>query len=183
MNETKVNEKIGTQYVLLVLEDGTKYGKILTHEALSIAGEKGLDLIQVANSDMPICKLADYGKMQYDKSKKAKHSKHNNQHHDLKGMRIKSNIAQHDLDIKIKRVREFLSKHLDVKISYIAELGPRILNNTDAIRLKEIFDGLENKLIKILECLSDISKWDNISLSKTPKKVTFSVIVKHISHK
>ena len=183
MNDTKINDQIIAKYVLLVLGDGTQYGKITTQEALSMASEKDLDLMQVTNNDLPICKFVDYGKMKYEKSKKEKHSKHN-RHHTSKGMRIKSNIAQHDLDTKSNQIRDFLGKGLDVRVSYTKDFGIRRLDvYTKNGQIKSVLDDLEKELKDILNTFSDVAKWDNISRAQNNKKVSFFVILRHIPKK
>ncbi len=183
MSETRINDRIRAKYVLLVLEDGTKYGRISTQEALSMASEKDLDLMQVANNDIPICKFVDYGKMKYEQSKQAKHSKHKNKHHNLKGMRISFFIAQHDLDTKSNKIRDFLGKKMDVRVIYSGKLGRRLILNPNEVKRKEKFDELEYQLVNILNGFSDMAKWEKISRSQTTDKLTFSVILKHIPKK
>ncbi len=86
-------------------------------EALKIAKEQGLDLIEVApNANPPVCKLLDYGKFKYEREKKRKKSK-KKQSDTLKEIRLSYQIGEHDLKIKVKKIEEFLKEGHKVKLS------------------------------------------------------------------
>ena len=129
-----VNEQIRAESVLLVAEDGKQIGVVTRGEALAKAQETGLDLVEVApNLNPPVCRILDYGKFKYKQRKKQPH------HHrpQLKEIRISLTTAQHDLDVRAKRVVEFLKKKDKVLVSMRlrgrqhghADQGKEILTN------------------------------------------------------
>ena len=117
-----VNGDIRAKTVMLILEDGTKHGIVNKDEALRMADEVGLDLVQVSenNDGQPVtCKIIDLGKLKYKQSKNVKKS-HNEV---LKEIRFHYNTGQRDLDIKNKKVFEFLEKKY--RVFYHMELKGR----------------------------------------------------------
>ena len=90
------------------------------YQALKMAQEKGLDLIEVAAKvSPPVCKIADFGKFQYQKEKQARQSKTQQKKTGLKGIRIGFNTAQHDLEMKVHQSQNFLDKGYKVRIEII----------------------------------------------------------------
>jgi translation initiation factor IF-3 len=88
-----------------------------TKEALRLAREKGLDLVEIAStSTPPVCKIMDYGKFLYDSTKRVKDSKKKQVSNDLKTMKIGLNIGEGDFEVKIKQIRDFLESGDKVKI-------------------------------------------------------------------
>lgn len=99
----------------LVGSDGDQLGIVSREEALKQAGEKEVDLVEVApNADPPVCKLLDYGKFKY-RQKKKRHGQKLHQTR-LKGMRIGLSSGEHDLAFKAARVSEFLEQHDKVEV-------------------------------------------------------------------
>ncbi len=85
------------------------FGVIDTDEAKRRAREAGLDLVEVApNSEPPVCRIMDYGKWKYAQRKKEQKAKSHAKQSELKGMRLRPKIDDHDLEIKVKKAREFL---------------------------------------------------------------------------
>jgi translation initiation factor IF-3 len=86
-------------------------------EALKLAEEAGLDLVEVSpNADPPVVKVVDWGKYQYQKMKEARKNRVSNKQGELKQMRFGMKIGQGDLDIKLRKIREFLSEGNKVRI-------------------------------------------------------------------
>ena len=86
-------------------------------EALQKAEEAGLDLVEISpNADPPVAKIVDWGKFQYQKMKEAQRNRRSNKQSELKQMRFGLKIGQGDLDIKLRKVREFLSEGHKVRI-------------------------------------------------------------------
>lgn len=93
-------------------------GVIPTAKALDLAKEAGVDLIEVSpNADPPVAKILDWGKYNYQQTKKAQAAKKNQKSKDMKQIRFGLKIGENDLDIKLKKVREFLEDGHKVKIS------------------------------------------------------------------
>lgn len=132
-----INEQIRSREVQVIDDEGKKLGKMQTTEALSIALEKNLDLVLVANnSEAPVCKMMDYGKYKFEQSKKEKESKKKQKVVELKELRVTPNIEEHDFNFKLKNAQKFLAEGNKVKITvrfrgrelnYI-KLGEEVLN-------------------------------------------------------
>ncbi len=87
-------------------------------EALKIAGDKGLDLVEVApNSDPPVCRIMDYGKFKYQTSKKDQDGRKKGRSSQLKEIKLRPNTEDHDLGFKIKSLKKFLSRKDRVKVT------------------------------------------------------------------
>ena len=96
-------------------EDGEQLGIIATEEALRIAAESHLDLVEVApDADPPVCRIMDYGKYLYEKKKKTKKKVHVSQ---LKEIKLRPKISQHDYDFKSRHVARFLEDGDKVKVT------------------------------------------------------------------
>ena len=114
--EYRINERIKADTVRLVSAQGAQLGILSRDDALQLAQEKELDLVEVApHGDPPVCKLLDYGKFKYRQKKK----KHGQKHHRarLKEIQIGMTTAEHDLAFKAERVKEFLAEHDKVVIT------------------------------------------------------------------
>jgi len=117
--EVLLNEEIGFREVRCVDEEGEVYGVISTIEALKIAQSKGLDLVCVSpNANPPVCKVMDYGKYRYHLEKKQKESRKKQKQIDIKEIKLSTQIAQNDINYKIKHAKEFISagKHVRFKV-------------------------------------------------------------------
>jgi translation initiation factor IF-3 len=121
----------------LIDEDGNQLGVIPTSEALAIAQEKGFDLVEVApNNRPPVCRVMDYGKYLYQQSKRQRESKKTQTVKRVKEIKIRAKIEKHDLDFKIKHIKDFLAKTYKVRITIVfrgreithMELGRDLIN-------------------------------------------------------
>lgn len=111
-------------------------GVIPLAEALQAARERDLDLVEVApNSVPPVCRILDYGKFMYDQAKKERSASRQQHHGDLREVRFKVKISDHDLEMKVRRAERFLEEGDKVKLSVMfrgreivhPELGQRLL--------------------------------------------------------
>ncbi len=119
-NFFRVNEQIRLPEVMVIDENGVSLGKLNTAEAITIAKERELDLVEVnPKADPPICKIQDYGQFQYQQAKKTQHQKAHAKKVEVKGVRISYKIGAHDLDFRKKQVEKFLKKGDKVKIETI----------------------------------------------------------------
>lgn len=113
----RINENIRAKELRVIGGDGKNLGVISLEEALRAAEEAGLDLIEISpNTTPPIAKLADYGKFQYEQNKKAKEIKSKAKDIEAKGIQVKIGTGEHDLDLKAKRISEWLEEGHRVKI-------------------------------------------------------------------
>ncbi len=114
----RVNERITSPQVRVIGGDGSQLGVMETRRALQMARDADVDLVEVApNSDPPVCRLLDYGKLLYLSSKKEKESKRGQRSTEQKEVRFRPNIGTHDLDAKVRKVREFIGDGSKVKLT------------------------------------------------------------------
>jgi len=108
---------IRVKEVSVIGDDGEHLGTIPTEEALSMAEDRGMDLVEVAaNSNPPVCRIMDYGKHKYKASKKAHEAKKNQKIVHVKEVKFRPNTDQHDFDFKLKHVQRFLENGDKAKV-------------------------------------------------------------------
>lgn len=113
-----MNERIRIREVRLIDEEGNQVGIIPTREALEMARERGVDLVEVApNAIPPVCRLMDYGKFRYEQSRKERESRKNQHVVELKEVRIRPKIDDHDLETKGRQAAKFLDAGDKVKLT------------------------------------------------------------------
>jgi len=166
--EVRINQRIRAREVRLIAGDGEQLGVLPIREALSMSEERGVDLVEVApNATPPVCRLMDYGKYKYELKKQAAAKKQKSQV--LKEIKFRPNIGDHDLDVKVGRIREFLGEDNKTKI--------RIFFRGREIVHPEIGRKLANR---ILEKVADLGGVDippkmegkNLIMVISPKKNT-----------
>ena len=114
----RINEEISVSHVRLIDVDGNNHDKIDINTALSMADEAGLDLVEIApNSTPPVCKILDYGKYKYEMQKRKHEAKKKQKTIEIKEIKFRPNIEQHDYDVKMRQVQKFLSDGDKVKIT------------------------------------------------------------------
>ena len=113
-----MNEKIRAREIRVVGEDGEQFGILSVNEALALAAEKNLDLVEISpNATPPVCKIMDYGKFKYEKTKKDKENKKKQKNIVVKEIRIKPHIDEHDKETKISQIEKCIAKEYKVKVS------------------------------------------------------------------
>lgn len=116
--ETQINQAIRDNEVRLVGASGEQLGIMSAREANAIAEKEGLDLVKISPSAVPpVCKIMDYGKYLFDKTKKEKEQRKNQKIVELKEVQLSMTIEQHDIDIKAKNATKFLLNGDKVKVS------------------------------------------------------------------
>ncbi|MEP0338414.1 MAG: translation initiation factor IF-3 [Alphaproteobacteria bacterium] len=114
----RINEDIDVAQVRLVDADGEMVGVVSTKEAIEMAGEVGLDLVEVSpNADPPVCKILDYGKFKYEAQKKANEARKKQKVIEVKEIKMRPGIDEHDYQTKMKAVRKFLDNGDKVKMT------------------------------------------------------------------
>ena len=104
--------------VRLVDQTGEQVGVVTIARALEMADEVGLDLVEVSpNADPPVCKLLDYGKFKYDAQKKAAEARKRQKTVDVKEIKMRPGINQHDYDVKMRAINKFLEEGDKVKVT------------------------------------------------------------------
>lgn len=113
-----INEEIREREVRVVDADGSQLGIMSTKQALSLALEKGLDLVDIAPQASPnVCRIMDYGKYRYEQAKREKEARKNQKTVEVKEVRMSMNIDTHDFETKVNQANKFLKGGDKVKVS------------------------------------------------------------------
>jgi translation initiation factor IF-3 len=115
--DININERIRVREVRLIDDSGKQLGVVATVEALRMAKEQELDLVEVSpKTNPPVCKIMDYGKFKYQLAKKAHEAKKKQTVIQIKEMKLGLKIEEHDLTFKMKHMKEFLGDGHKVKV-------------------------------------------------------------------
>ena len=116
----RVNEQIRVPEVRLIGADGQQVGVMSLKEALALAAEANLDLVEVApQANPPVCRVMDYGKYKYQQSKKQQEARRRQTVIQVKEVKVRPKIEEHDMGFKLRNTRRFLGDGDKVKISVI----------------------------------------------------------------
>ena len=156
----KANERIRSPEVQVISSDGKNLGTLATQEAINIAKQEGLDLIEISpNASPPVCKIIDIGKYKYDLQKNAHKAKKKQKIMNLKEIKLRPVTEIHDYNFKIKNAQKFLSKGDKVKFTVMFKgremqhtnlghkLMQRIIKDTSSLGKVEIEPKFEGKQI------------------------------------
>ena len=156
----RANERIRAREVQVISSDGKNLGTLSTQEAINLARQEGLDLIEISpNANPPVCKIIDIGKYKYDLQKKANKAKKKQKIVNLKEIKLRPVTEIHDYNFKIKNARRFLTKGDKVKFTVQFkgremqhtnlghELMKRIINDTNTMGKIEVSPKFEGKQI------------------------------------
>ena len=141
MNGPRFNEFITAPKVRVIDENGENLGVMFTREAMEQANEIGLDLVEVSpNADPPVAKFLDVGKYKYEAQKKANLARKSQKTQEIKEIKMRPNIDDHDYDVKMKSIQKFLGEGDKVKVTLRfrgrelahGELGMRLLQRVQA---------------------------------------------------
>lgn len=114
----KVNREIRAPKVRVISHTGEQVGVLTIYEALAMAEENGLDLVEIVPGSVPpVCKIMNFGKFRYDQSKREKENKKASHQIKVKEIKLKPNIDVHDLETKTRHARDFLTGGNKVKIT------------------------------------------------------------------
>jgi translation initiation factor IF-3 len=166
-NRLRVNRMIRFSPVRVIAPDGEQLGILAVDEAIAAAEARGLDLVEVAPmARPPVCRIMDFGKFKFEQAKAARAAKKKQRSVDLKEIKFRPGIDEHDFDFKTRHAREFLAEGNKVKVTMMfrgrqmahPELG------------KEVLD-------RVAEILGDIGKVEqearlegkNMTMLMTPK--------------
>lgn len=116
--EARVNERIRVPQVRVIGDDGSQVGILPVREALAMAQSKGLDLVEVSpTARPPVCRIMDYGKFKYEQNRRARKAKKNQHQMQLKEVKMRPKIEDHDYNFKLQHAREFLEARDKVKFT------------------------------------------------------------------
>ncbi|GAA8199248.1 translation initiation factor IF-3 [Helicobacter pylori] len=147
-NEVLLNGDINFKEVRCVGDNGEVYGIISSKEALKIAQNLGLDLVLIsASAKPPVCKVMDYNKFRYQNEKKIKEAKKKQKQIEIKEIKLSTQIAQNDINYKVKHAREFIEANKHVKFKVV--LKGRESQNSKAgldvlLRVQTMMEDLAN---------------------------------------
>ena len=147
--EMLINEQITHPEIRVIGEDGQQLGIMTPAEAMKIADEAGLDLVNISpKANPPVCKIADYGKLRYEQEKRKKEAKKNQKVISIKEMRLSATIDIHDMEVKAKNVSKFLAGGDKVKVS-IRFRGRQLSHTEQGLNVMNAFlDMLDNATVE-----------------------------------
>jgi translation initiation factor IF-3 len=171
----RINEEIRVKEVRLVSEDGEQLGIVPIGEALSMAEEKSVDLVEVAPSAKPpVCRLMNYGRFKFEQSKREKESRKKQKIISIKEVKMRPNIEEHDFQVKAKHARKFLTAGDKLKFTIMfrgrqithPELGEKLciqlakeLSDISAVEKNPKVEG-RNMVMILVPKIENISKED-----------------------
>jgi translation initiation factor IF-3 len=143
--EHRLNERIRVPQVRLIDEKGNQVGVVDTREALQMARDRGLDLMEISpNSNPPVCKIADYGKFKYEKKKKEQEAKKKQVVIKVKEIQLRPQTDDHDREYKLRNVREFLQDGDKAKITMLFR-GREVVYSEQGLRIMmELADSVKD---------------------------------------
>ncbi|MCP5492798.1 MAG: translation initiation factor IF-3 [Chlamydiales bacterium] len=116
--EHRINRAIRAPKVRVIDSEGNQLGVMSPFDAIKLAEQAKLDLVEISpNAHPPVCKIIDYGKFRYSQAKRDKEQKKLQHHTKVKEIKLKPNIDEHDLQVKVRRAREFLDKGDKVRLT------------------------------------------------------------------
>lgn len=150
-NNQRINHQIRITPVRVIDEEGAQLGILPTAQALGLARERGLDLVEISPTTRPpVCKIMDFSKHKYQQQKAAKEARKKQSIIEIKEIQLSPNIGEHDLGVKINKIKEFIGDGSKVKV--IIRFRGREMAHTD----------LGFKLMNdLFSKISDIAKFEN----------------------
>ena len=145
----RINEEIRVHDVHLIDKDGTNRGNVAITEALQLAQEAGLDLVEISpNATPPVCKLLDYGKYKYQEQKKAAEARKKQKVVEVKEIKFRPMIDDHDYDVKMRSMRRFFEEGDKVKVT-LRFRGREMAHQELGVKLLERVKDDTGKIAKI----------------------------------
>jgi len=144
VKQLRINRRIRAREVRLIGEQGEQLGIMSLREALDLAWEHELDLVEMApTANPPVCRLLDYGKYRYEQTKKAKKARKSHKVGTLREVRVRPKIEEHDLQGKIKTTRKLLDEGNKVKVKVRFRGRERIYPEMGVKVLRRLTDSLK----------------------------------------
>jgi translation initiation factor IF-3 len=142
----RVNDEIAVMRVRLVDERGNMVGIVGRNDALSMASDVGLDLVEIApNADPPVCKILDFGKYKYEEQKKKNEARKKQKIIEVKEIKLRPSIDDHDYDVKMRSMVKFIEEGDKVKVTMRfrgRELAHQELGMDVLVRVKDDLDEI-----------------------------------------
>ena len=116
----RINHRIRVPEVRVIMDEGEQLGVMPTHEAIRLAEEKGLDLVEISpRAFPPVCRIMDYGKYKYEQSKQKQKARKHASTVEIKEIKFRPKTEGHDMDFKVKHVRRFLEGGNKVRLAVV----------------------------------------------------------------
>ena len=148
---TNVNNQIRAEEVRIIGSDGEQIGVLPINEALQRAEDRGMDLVEVSpNATPPVCKIMDYGKYKYQRTKQQQEAKKKQKGYQIKEIKVRPKTEAHDLETKVRNIERFISKNDKVKITLVFR-GREIV-------LKEQGQKVLEKLVEMTEDFAQVEQ-------------------------
>lgn len=164
-SNVRVNSRINAPELLVINEDGEKLGTLSLQEALDMAREADLDLVEISpNANPPVAKIMSYGKFQYDQKKKVQKARSKARVVETKSIQIKPGTGENDLKLKAKRVSEWLRKGNRVRVELFLKGRSKYMEK----------EFLEKRLQRVLDLVMEPYKVAD-GPKKSPKGLTLIV--------
>ena len=163
----RINEEIRAREVRVVADEGEQLGIMSGRDALNLALERHMDLVEIApNAKPPVCRIMDYGKYRYEQQKREKEARKKQKTFDIKEVKLRPGIEDHDFDVKFKNAVRFLEDGDKVKVT--------IMFRGRELSHPELGEVLLTKMAKQLEDLAVIERaakleGKNMIMIVTPK--------------
>ncbi len=142
----RINEEIAVLRVRLVDERGGMVGIVGRNEALAMAADAGLDLVEIApGADPPVCKILDFGKFKYEEQKKKNEARKKQKIIEVKEIKLRPSIDDHDYQVKMRSMNKFIEEGDKVKVTMRfrgRELAHQELGMNVLMRVKDDLDGI-----------------------------------------
>ncbi|MEJ2657982.1 MAG: translation initiation factor IF-3, partial [Desulfobacterales bacterium] len=119
-DKININRNIRAKEVRVIDPEGNQIGIIPTYKAIAVANDFGLDLVEISpNASPPVCKIMDYGRFKYERTKKKQEAKKKQTTFQLKEIKVRPKTGEHDLKTKINHINKFISRKDKVKVTVI----------------------------------------------------------------
>jgi len=143
-NRININRNIRAKEVRVIDPDGNQIGVIPTYKAIAVANDFGLDLVEISpNATPPVCKIMDYGRYKYERTKKKQEAKKKQTTFQLKEIKVRPKTGEHDLNTKVNHIKKFLDRKDKVKVTVIFRGREITLTNLGRELLKKIVQDTE----------------------------------------
>ncbi|NOY24581.1 MAG: translation initiation factor IF-3 [Oligoflexia bacterium] len=151
----RVNDRIRAPRVLVIDETGTKLGEFMTEDAIALAHERGVDLIEVApNGRPPVCRIGDFGRIKYEKQKKDAAARKRQTVVSTKEVKLRPKTDEHDYQVKLRHARRFLEAGDKVKVTVRFRGREMAHRNIGEQRCRELAGDCED--LAIIETLPNM---------------------------
>ena len=145
----RINDEIRVPQVRLIDDAGEMIGVMSAREALIRAYDVGLDLVEISpNAVPPVCKILDYGKYKYEQQKKANEARKKQKVVEIKEIKVRPNIDDHDYDVKMKQMKNFIGEGDKVKVT-LRFRGREMAHQELGVKVLERIRSALNELVKV----------------------------------